>query len=122
MPRYDELDDRWCCTLHDLCILSRSHKLKSRLHLLLDVLQSPVAPAVLTPHTVGLSFGEALRLNGWIVPEFVLLADLLRGHSGGRLAICTLVDGDDDSTSKAEVVLKSSVCAVNETVVRPSCM
>jgi hypothetical protein len=86
---------------------------KPRLNLLLNILQRPFAPRLLTPHLIDLRLGEALGLHSRVVAQTVALPDLLVGDGLRELAVGALVDGHHDGAAEAEVVLQAGVCALD---------
>ncbi|KAI7515006.1 hypothetical protein KC347_g257 [Hortaea werneckii] len=68
--------------------------------LLLSVLQRPLALRSLAEDFVNLRLGEALRLNGRVVAQTVLLSNFFAGDWSALLAICALVYGHNDRSSE----------------------
>ena len=67
--------------------------------------------ALLTPNLINLSLREALRLDRRVVAQAIPLPHFLRRYRSALLAICSLIDCNDYSTSETEIVLESSGCA-----------
>lgn len=88
---------------------SSSHYLKiskSRLDLLLRILQRPFAPRFLTPHFIHLRLREPLGLNRGVVPNPRLAFDISILHDLIRLPVRPLVNRHYRGASKTEIVLQ----------------
>lgn len=89
-------------------------------NLLLSVRQGPVARSSLATNSSSLVLGEALGFDCRVVAKAVGLADGCIVQLGSSLAIRTAIDGHDNGTTEAQVVLQAVLGVGSCAVVGPS--
>ena len=95
-------------------------RLKACLDLVLGILESPVASLGLAADAVHLLGCEALGLSCWVVSQTVDLTYLGIRDRSRHLSVWSLVDCNDDSTTKSKVVLQAVASAGLHTLVGPA--